>query len=219
MKKLILTMAAVSALAFASSSFAYAEDTVTYVINDDANANYVKADAAAGKSTVCIYKETTTDITPNDIVYIGEAESPDGFSAATCFLLNNNATAGTYVIKFGGDAAGSTFEITDSVIAAGDTLMTNIGEAQNTDGTFNIGFTCALDLSVLTEYKSILVKNGDTTLGYGFEPNTTLSGSGKVSFGIQLNKVTAEQKQNGIEVYLSTRSFDMTNQVISGEVQ
>ena len=213
MKKFIVTMAAVSALAVVSSSFAYAEGKVTYDIKNKS----VKSETAEGKNLVCIYKYTGADIPgDNDFIYIGEAAAGEFFSATTAFLLKEDAAAdGTYIIQFDGDNNPSKF-IIDAITAADGILMTKNAQVLNGDGTYNIAFTCDLALDTVTEYRSILVNNGSTTLGYSF--GTAMSGSGNVKLGVQINEVDASYADK-LSVYLSTKTFDMNEKSISGEVK
>lgn len=213
MKKFILTMAAVSALAVVSSSFAYAEGKVTYDIKNKS----VKSETAEGKNLVCIYKDTGADVpADDDFVYIGEADAGKFFSATTAFLLKEGIAAeGTYIIQFDGDNNPSKF-IIDAITAADGIPMKENAKVLNDDGTCNIAFTCDLALDTVTVYRSILVNNGSTTLGYSF--GTAMSGNGTVKLGVQINEVDASYVDK-LSVYLSTKTFDMNEKSISGEVK
>lgn len=200
MKKLIFTTTAIAALAAALSLTAYAEGTV-YGVKD----NSVKTTQSEGKQTVCIYKSSDAGITADSIVYINQAETSNGFDAATEFLLKSTPAVGDYTIHFN-DTDPIAFSI-GSTIDKNDVKMENNGEKRNADGSYNVAFKA--EISSGGTYRSVIVKNGDKTLGYNLE--TTLSGDASAVLGIQLNGVPAGEKDN-IEVYLSSKVLELAEQ-------
>lgn len=198
MKKLIFTTTAIAALAAALSLTAYAEGTV-YGVKD----NSVKTTQSVGKQTVCIYKSSDAGITADSIVYINQAETSSGFDAATEFLLKSTPAVGDYTIHFN-DTDPIAFSIGSTIDSYGVKMEKN-GENANADGSYNVAFTAEISSGT---YSSVIVKSGDTTLGYNLE--TTLSGNASAVLGIQLNDVPAD-KNDSIEVYLSPKVLELAN--------
>lgn len=198
MKKLIFTTTAIATLAAALSLTANAEGTV-YGVKD----NSVKTTQSEGKQTVCIYK-SDAGITADSIVYINQAETANGFGAATEFLLKAAPVEGNYTIHFN-DTDPIAFSIGSTIDSYGVKMEKN-GENANADGSYNVAFTANVSLGA---YSSVIVKNGDTTLGYNLE--TTLSGNASAVLGIQLNGVPADKK-GSIEVYLSSKVLELAEQ-------
>lgn len=200
MKKSVFGLAALMLLGTMS---AYAAET-TYVTDE----KYVSY-GDAGK-----YKTAVVMNASNDIVYINQEDG--GFSPEYKFFLSSEPEEGVYTIKLGGGSEANfekEFYIGIGQIY-GDAQASRIegddGISQNDDGTYNIGYLVTVPEGV---YRSILVKDGDRTLGYSIY--TVTSGGGEIIMGIQINGVPEEKKDN-LQVSLSTRAIENGNISESG---
>lgn len=187
MRRIVVVM--IAAIVLSSGASAYAEvsyDTDRHAVYND----------EAGYRTIIVTEQENEE----NILYIDQNDS--GFDTAIGFLLKIPVKAGTYTVRIGdgSNVKSEYFSITETD-AAGERTMTRIADMN--DG--RVGFT--IENVYIDSYKSIKVtytKDGQTvTLGYPLsELLRAGSVSGKVNFGLQINDVPGDAREN-IEVSLS----------------
>ena len=190
MKKLTVLAALLLAVSAGTTAFAKTE-------YDPSNGS-VKNTEQGNYKTVLITKGDGSNITPENIVYMAQAET--AFNAATNFLLKYNSADGTsvedgkYTIQFG-NSDGTTTKA-PFVVGVGidgyDTELTNLDKEKDPNNNYNWSFVTSNDgVRFSNGGGIILVKLGDDVMAYPTN-NGIVYGDVNVVFGVQIDEVPAE---------------------------
>ena len=194
MKKFLFCMALMSVALFGATAMAaneYLPDNNSVTITD------------AASSTVLITKNTGAAMTDNDIVYVGQ--NNNGFSAATEFLLKENASDGFYTITLGsqsGTPKSSNFVIGNaSAVFTQAARLTELSNSEIVSGNeVTRSFVSEVDVP-LSNIKTIVVTCDGRSVYSSVNADTEITGSGSAKVGV---KISGLSENSEVSVYISS---------------
>lgn len=196
MKKQLICMLAAAAMLPGATVFAagsYDKDNKVTIDNTD-------------KKTVMIVRNTGAKMKPDDVVYLGQANS--GFSGTSAiFALKENPAVGFYTIMLGGDgdvaAEKSTFFIGTAEDFDDKTELQELEGyvVESEDGKTVTKAYVSQSAIPLQQAKSIVVK--DNTKSACTEFGTVTSGDGNVMLAVKLVGIPVANKDN-VQVWISS---------------